>query len=233
MNKIIDSSRLWITAGTLLVLLCLTAPGCLTAPIGFYETAFPENRSWSFGGGFEMVRVVSDAQDKEDPPYSEGTALRLNFGYAPIPRLTLGTMIYNQGFALKTKVAIANGDIWAVGLITLLGISTADHQFGVSATSGAIFSIGNSHSTGPRSFQFAFNLGPKVVTTYATYDNESHWKEALIDVGGFVGLTIEFGPLDIGLEFTMLSAERPWDSRELAMFGGIFIDGHWSIFSAD
>lgn len=178
----------------LVVLSLILASGCITAPVGFYESAFPYNTPFYGGIAGEWGRNYEGIpRDTRQFSYAETREIVILqwFSYSPVPKLSLGPEISNavNGFSgnLRAKVSLLNNDRVAVAAACRGGGGygswggralfsdyekvTRYHIYNFSATGILSYSLlgGWRKGSGPLAMRASLNAGPKILITHLDY----------------------------------------------------------------
>jgi hypothetical protein len=221
----------------LLPVALLALSGCATAPVGFYESAFPSNHRFSVGYTLEGARYYNSST--HDPYTPDRPVIILGISsvsFSPVPSLTMSPEFYGfgkdfWGGMIKLKKTLSHNDDLATALIIgggggyaaddepldPWGGSTEYYRTG-TVEGGFIWSK-CFREKDIDSESFVMNMGPKIIYTYLDYNNGA-MKDGMLDYGGFWGCSLGEGNLVASIEGSLMLAERATIPQRVLLFTG-------------
>ena len=197
------------------------AQGCITAPVGFYESAFPHNTRFHPGMAGEWGRNYEGIPDDTGQlSYLEPREIVFLywFSYSPVPKLSIGPEITNSANGLsgyiRAKTSLLNNDKFAVAAVCRGGggwgsyggrwlfsdyeQNTRYRIYNLSAAGILSYSLlgGWKKGMGRLPMRLSLNAGPKALVTRLDYTRieSSYYEDTLYsDTCRFLGNIRDYG----------------------------------------
>jgi len=184
---------------SLLVFGLMLASGCITAPVGFYETAFPSDKRWSAGVSYEWARnyggIPYDTAEwwkREEPREMANLAW---ICVSPVPKISLGIeapYLMPEGHiyaGTRAKAVLLNNDVMAAAIVCRGGGGLGEETDGwvpygestPDTTRYKLFTLGGAgilsynllslsgKETSTATPRLVLSAGPKTIFTYLDY----------------------------------------------------------------
>jgi hypothetical protein len=199
------------------------AQGCITAPVGFYETAFPSNTRFYAGMAGEEGRNYEDIPDDTGKfSYAEPSEIvsLIWLSYSPVPKLSVGLERTNSGDmqgGMRAKLSLLNNNKVAVAAVCRGGLSwgsyggmvwpvllsycedtTIYRLYNLSAAGILSYSLLGDWKRGVGRFpvRLSLNAGPKALLARLDYTRikESYYEDTVYsDTCRFLGNIHDYG----------------------------------------